>query len=153
MTVCDSHIIRDCFKENMFFSVFGLITDKSMSMWKSTSFNVLSWNSNTVSFLKQRSPGKFLHSCPIQRLFISKALYPFFINPLDCRMNVEFTRSCSDIFEDFSQNIVRDSSIGTPFSGRFDFADLIVIYWEIIKLFMDDFLIIILIFGSEAWFQ
>ena len=152
MTICDSHIIRDCFKENMLFGILVLITNKCMSVRKSTSFYVLAWNSNTVSFLKKWSPGKFLHCCPIQRLLVFKALYPFFINPLDCGMNVEIPRPRRNIFEDFGQNIVRDSSIRTPFSGRFDFADLIIIYWEMIKLFMNDFLIIILIFGGEAWF-
>ena len=67
-------------------------------------------------------------------------------------MNVEIPRPRRNIFEDFGQNIVRDSSIRTPFSGRFDFADLIIIYWEMIKLFMNDFLIIFLIFGGEALF-
>ncbi len=101
MTVSNSHIIGYCFKENMFFSIFALITNESMSVWKSTSLYILSWYSNTVSFLQQRSPGQLLHGGPVQRLLIFETLDSFFINSLYCRMNVEISRPGCDILKNF----------------------------------------------------
>jgi hypothetical protein len=65
-------------------------------------------------------------------------------------MNVEVSRPRGNFFKGFGQNIMRNSSVVAPFSGRFDFADLIMIYWKVIKLFMDDFLIVFLIFGGKT---
>lgn len=45
---------------------------------------------------------------------------------------------------------MRHSSTWSPLSRRLDSADLIVIDWELIKLLMDYFLIVFLIFWGEA---
>lgn len=74
----------------------------------------------------------------------------FLINSFDSWVNVEIFRPRGDVLEDFSQSVMRNTSIRTPHSRRSDFADLILNLIKIIEFLMDNFLVIFFVFACKA---
>lgn len=145
MTVCYSDIVGNWLQEGMFLHVSLLITDIGMPMGKSSSLDILPWNSNTISFLKKWGPCQAFHSCPIKRFFVSKIFDSFFIDLSNGWMHMKISWPVSNLMEKLRKNSLRNTSIGSPKSWSANLIDLELILSKLIELIRNDFFIVCLI--------
>lgn len=146
MTITNCDLITDIFLEHKFRNISLLITYISVSVWKSSSFNILSWKSDSISFVEKRTECETLHCCPIEWLIIIEIFNSFFVDFSYSWMKIEVLWPGCNFFKNGSKIGSSYTSFGSPEGGWFQVIEFIWGFRLRWMLIIQHFLVSFLIF-------
>lgn len=106
MTIANSNLLWiDCLIKIKLFYILFLVRNIWMSMWKCASLDILSWQSDTKTFMKQSSKGETFHRGPVKILLLLDVLGSFIKYLLYSGVYIKFLWPCCYLVKNLFQQL------------------------------------------------